>query len=171
MKNQKNKFVIFFSVITFAITFFNSQLIYSQMKFNAGMFYCNFNGDTLSFDLKTDLNDQYYMTMGGTADFGLIKIQWDGVTNPVDVKVQSIRMDKGFVANDKTKISVIWADFYTQMPYIIKNGNLSITENSGGVIKGTLTATAELGGSSIIGDFLKGKKEAVLKSGYFEIKY
>ena len=166
-----NKIKILFLIIVTAISILGSKAIYSQMKFNAGMFYCNFNGDTLSFDLKTDLNDLYYMTMGGTADFGLIKIQWDDVKNPADVKVQTLELEKGFVQDTKTKISIIWADFYAQIPEIIKKGRLSVTENSGGVIKGTLTITAELGGSSIISDFMKGKKETELKNGYFEIRY
>src|SRR5204862_1712128 len=94
----------FFSFIMFIIISLSGyQVSYSQMKFNAGMFYCNFNGDTLSFDLKTDLNDLYFMTMGGTADFGLIKIQWDDVKNPPDIKVQTLELEKGFVQDTKTK--------------------------------------------------------------------
>jgi hypothetical protein len=168
---QMSKTKIFLSVIIFITAFTNSSALYSQMKFNAGMMYGNINGDTISFDLKTDLNDLYFMAMGGTADFGLIKIQWDGVKNPAEVKVQSLTLEKGFVQDTKTRISVIWADFYTQMPYIIKSGNLAIIENSAGVIKGTIAINAELGGSSIIGEMLKGKKETVLKNGYFEITY
>ncbi len=165
-----NKIKFFLSAATFMIFISNVQPLYSQMKFNAGMFYCNFNGDTLSFDLKTDLNDQYFMTMGGTADFGLIKIQWDG-KKPADITTVTIDMAKGFVESDTYKISVIWADFYTQLPYVIKKGRLTVTENSNNTIKGTLSITAELAGSSIIGDYLKGKKETILKNGYFEIKY
>ena len=166
---RKIKIVLF--ILFLLSAFSNTGMLHSQMKFNAGMFYCNFNGDTLTFDLKTDLNNLYYMTMGGTADFGLIKIQWDGAASPADVKALSFKLEKGFVQNNDNKISIIWADFYTQMPYIIKNGNFAVTENTAGVIRGTLSVTAELGGSSIIGEFMKGKKEAVLKNGYFEITY
>ena len=57
------------------------------------------------------------------------------------------------------------------MPYIIKSGKLSVLSNSGGIITGTLEISAELGGSSIIGEFIKGKKETNLKNGYFEITF
>lgn len=144
---------------------------HSQMKFGVGTLHCNIDGDTITFGLNSDLNDLYYMTMGGTADFGLIKIQWDGVKTPSEVKVQTLNMEKGFVQDEKEKISVIWADFYTNMPYIIKSGKLSIISNDGSTITGTLEISAELGGSSILGEFLKGKKETNLRSGYFEIKY
>ncbi|HEY3251957.1 MAG TPA: hypothetical protein VGK25_12670 [Ignavibacteria bacterium] len=158
-------------IIIFAFSFFIARSVHSQMKFNAGMLYGNIDGDTISFDLKTDLNNLYYMTMGGTADFGLIKIQWDEVKTPTEVKVQTLNMEKGFVVNEKEKISVIWADFYTNLPYIINSGKLSVTSNDGSTITGILEISAELGGNSIIGEFLKGKKETNLKNGYFEIKY
>jgi hypothetical protein len=161
---NKFKFRTTLAVLTFA-SFFTFQ-INSQMKFDAGFLRCEIDGDTITFGMKTDLNDQYYMTMGGTADFGLIKIQWDNVKTPSEVKVLTLNLEKGFIVNEEFKISVIWADFLTNMPYIIKNGKLSITENSGNTIKGNLELSAELGGSPIIGDLLKGKKETVLK-GYF----
>ena len=158
-------------VLSAVIGFFSVQTANSQMKFGVGIFSCNFNGDTLSFGLNSDLNDLYYMAMGGTADFGLIKIQWDGAKTPADVKVLMLHLDKGFVHSESEKISVIWADFYTNTPYIIKSGNLAVTSNDGSTITGTLEITAELGGSSIISEFLKGKKETVLTNGHFEIKY
>ncbi|MFI5211337.1 MAG: hypothetical protein ACHQIH_00500 [Ignavibacteria bacterium] len=165
---NKFKFSTAIAVLAFA-TLFTHQ-INSQMKFDAGFLRCEIDGDTITFGMKTDLNDLYYMTMGGTADYGLIKIQWD-VKTPSEVKVLTLNLEKGFIVNEELKISVIWADFLTNMPYIIKNGKLSITENSGNTIKGNLELTAELGGSPIIGDLLKGKKETVLKKGYFEINY
>lgn len=164
------KLNIFLSIIMLISTLFIIQTPYSQMKFGAGMMYCNIDGDTISFDLKTDLNNLYYMTMGGTADVGLIKIQWNDIT-PSQVKVGTLEMEKGFVESQDKKISVIWADFYTTLPNIIKTGRLSVTSNTGTTITGTLELTAELGGSSVISEFLKGKKETVLKNGYFEINY
>jgi hypothetical protein len=56
------------------------------------------------------------------------------------------------------------------MPYIIKSGKLSITSNDGATITGTI-GYAELAGSSVIGEILKGKKGTNLKYGYFEVKY
>jgi len=165
-----NKIKIFFSVIIFTGIFLNWPILHSQMKFGAGMFRCNIDGDTLSFDLKTDLNNLYYMTMGGTADFGLIKIQWNDVT-PSQVKVETLNLEKGFVETQDRRISVIWADFYTSLPNIIKSGKLSVTSNTGTTITGTLELTVELGGNPLIGEFLKGKKESVLRNGYFEINY
>ncbi len=161
---------IFLPVITLTIIFFNVHLLHSQMKIGAGTFSCNFNGDTLSFGLNTDLNDLYFMAMGGTADFGLIKIQWDGKT-PANVKVMTLQLEKGFVESESEKISVIWADFYTNTPYIIKSGTLTVTGNDGSRITGTLELSVELGGNSILNEFLKGKKETVLRSGSFEINY
>ena len=161
---------IFLSIIALTFIFFSVQSANSQMKMGAGTFSCNFDGDTLSFGLNTDLNDLYFMAMGGTADFGLIKIQWDGKT-PANVKVMTLQLEKGFVESESEKISVIWADFYTNTPYIIKSGTLSVTGNDGSTITGTLELSAELGGSSILNEFLKGKKETVLRNGNFEINY
>jgi hypothetical protein len=62
------------------------------MKFNAGMLYANIDGDTVSFDLKSDLNDLYYMFMGGTADFGLIAPL--GEKSPSQIKVQTLTLIK-----------------------------------------------------------------------------
>ena len=160
--------LILFAVL---IILLNTRHSSSQMKMGVGTFSCIFNGDTLSFGLNTDLNDLYYMTMGGTAEFGLIKIQWDGAKTPADVKVQSLQLEKGFVSNETEKISIIWADFYTNLPNVIKSGKFAVTSNSGSTISGTLELTAELGGSSVLGDFLKGKKEAVMTNGRFEINY
>jgi len=166
-----NKLKISLSIFSLTIIFFSIPTLYSQMKFGAGTMSCNIDGDTITFGLNTDLNDLYYMANGGTADFGLIKIQWDEVKTPAEVKVQTLEMEKGFVFSETYKISVIWADFYTNMPYIIKSGRLSVTGNDGSTITGTLEITAELGGSPMIGEFLKGKSQTVLKHGYFEIKY
>jgi hypothetical protein len=141
------------------------------MKFGAGTLHCNIDGDTITFGLNSDLNDMYYMFNGGTADFGLIKIQWDNVKTASDIKLQTLTLEKGFIVNETEKISVIWADFYTNMPYIIKSGKFSVISNDGSTITGTLEISAELGGSSVIGELLKGKKETNLRSGYFEIKF
>jgi hypothetical protein len=157
-------------IIAAVVILINTPLIHSQMKFGAGMLYANIDGDTISFDLKSDLNNLYYMFMGGTADFGLIKLQW-GEKSPSQIKVQTLTLEKGFVEDSKEKISIIWADFYTNMPYIIKSGRLSITSNDGSTITGTLEISAELGGSSMLGEFIKGKKETNLRNGYFEVKY
>lgn len=167
MKTQKK----FIPLLIFGFLLILTQVLYSQMKFGIGTLSGNINGDTISFGLNSDLNDLYYMFNGGTADFGLIKLQLDNVKTPADIKVQTLKLEKGFVYSDALKISVIWADFYSNMPFIIKSGSLSITENTGSIIKGTLEITAELGGSSVIGEFLKGKKESVFKNGYFEINY
>ena len=166
-----NKLKFFTSIIVLTIIFFSIQTLPAQMKFGVGSLTCNIDGDTLSFGLNSDLNDLYYMAMGGTADFGLVKIQWDEVKTPAEIKVKTLELEKGFVHSETEKISVIWADFYTNMPYIIKSGRLSVTGNDGSTITGMLEITAELGGSSLIGEFLKGKKETVLTNGYFEIKY
>jgi hypothetical protein len=166
-----NKPKIFFTIVTLTFVLFSVQTLHAQMKFGVGTLTCNIDGDTASFGLNSDLNDLYYMAMGGTADFGLIKIQWSEAKSPLDVKVQTLQLEKGFVENQKEKISIIWADFYTNMPYIIKSGKFSVLSNDGSTITGTLEITAELGGSSLIGELLKGKKETVLKNGYFEIKF
>ena len=166
-----NKLKILVSTIALTVILFSAQQLQSQMKFGAGTFSCNIDGDTLTFGLNSDLNDLYYMFNGGTADFGLIKLQWDEVKTPADIKVQTLQLEKGFVENQKEKINIIWADFYTNMPYIIKSGRLTVTSNSGGVLTGTIEISAELGGSSLIGEFIKGKKETNLRNGYFEITY
>ncbi len=119
MKSIKIVLLIFLA----GMAFFNVQTANSQMKMGTGTFSCIFNDDTLSFGLNTDLNDLYFMAMGGTADFGLIKIQWDGKT-PANVKVLTLQLEKGFVESTSEKISVIWADFYTNIPNIIKSGTL-----------------------------------------------
>lgn len=165
------KIIKFILLTALVFGFFNINPLYSQMKFGAGFLRCEIDGDTITFGLQTDLNDQYYMAMGGTADYGLIKCQWDGVKTPAEVKVLALNLEKGFIFSEEFKISVIWADFYTNLPYIIKKGKLTVTDNSGGIIKGNLEITAELAGSSVIGDLLKGKKETVLRNGYFEINY
>lgn len=166
-----NKLKIFLLVIALTVIYFSVQTLHAQMKFGVGTMNCNFDGDTISFGLNSDLNDLYYMAMGGTADFGLIKIQWDEVKTPAEVKVKTLELQDGFIHSETEKISVIWADFYTNTPYIIKSGKLSVTGNDGSTITGTLEITAELGGSSLIGELLKGKSKTVLRDGYFEIKY
>lgn len=167
MKQKRIFLILLASLVILAGT----RQLQSQMKFGVGTFSCNIDGDTLSFGLNSDLNDLYYMFNGGTADFGLIKLQWDDVKTPADIKVQTLQLEKGFVENRKEKINIIWADFYTNMPYIIKSGKLSVTGNSGGVLTGTIEISAEVGGSSVISEFLKGKKETNLRNGYFEITY
>ena len=165
-----NNLKIFLPTAILAITFFWAQTLQSQQKFGVGTFTGILDGDTVSFGLNSDLNNLYFMADGGTADFGLIKIQWNDVT-PAQVKVSTLEMEKGFVESQDKKISVIWADFITIMPNIIKTGRLSVTGNTGSTITGTLELTVELGGSSLLGEFLKGKKQSVLKNGYFEFNY
>jgi hypothetical protein len=145
--------------------------LFSQMKMSTGIMNCNIDGDTITFGLNTDLNDLYFMTMGGTAETGVLKIQWDGVKTPADVKIQTLKLEEGFVEDRTEKISLIWADFYTNLPYIIKKGTLSVTENTGSTIKGNIEITAEVGGSSVISEFVKGKKQTIMKYGYFEVNY
>ena len=164
------KIKIFLSALFLAIVSFVNFSLYSQQKFGVGTFTGILDGDTVSFGLNTDLNNLYFMADGGTADFGLIKIQWNDVT-PAQIKTGALELEKGFVESTDKKISVIWADFYTIMPNIIKSGKLSVTGNSGSTITGTLELTVELGGSSLLGEFLKGKKETKLRNGYFEINY
>jgi len=166
---KKFNFALATAIITFIM--FSSQQINSQMRFGAGTMSCNIDGDTITFALNTDLNSLYFMANGGLAEIGLIKIQWDEVKTPAEIKIQTLKLEKGFVENQKEKISIIWADFYTQMPYIINSGTLSVTENDGSTLKGTLEMKVELGGSSVINEMFKGKKESTLKNGYFEIKY
>ncbi len=165
------KNIFFLLIIILAMIFLSKQNIYSQMKISAGTMSCNIDGDTITFGLNTDLNNLYYMANGGTADFGLIKFQWDGVISPRDVKTMTLKLENGFIQDEATKISIIWADFYTNTPWIIKSGKFSVTENNGSTIKGTIEITAELAGSSIIGEFIKGKSQTVMKNGYFEINY
>jgi hypothetical protein len=169
--NKLNKLKIFTTAIVLMLFLFGAKQLHSQMKFGVGTFSCNIDGDTLSFGLNSDLNDLYYMFNGGTADFGLIKIQWDGVKTASDIKVQTLTLEKGFVEDRDKKINIIWADFYSNMPYIIKSGKLSVLSNDGSTITGTLEISAEVGGSSVISEFLKGKKETNLRNGYFEIKF
>ncbi len=165
-----NKLKIFLSSLFLATIFFGTQSLYSQLKFGVGTFTGNIDGDTVTFGLNTDLNNLYFMADGGTADFGVLKIQWNDVT-PAQINVGTLEMEKGFVESPDKKISVIWADFLTTMPNIIKSGRLSVTGNTGSTVTGTLELTVELGGSSIIGEMLKGKKQSVLRNGYFEVSY
>jgi hypothetical protein len=164
------KLKVFSSALLLAIVLFGTEMLYSQQRFGVGTFTGILDGDTVSFGLNSDLNNLYFMADGGTADFGLIKIQWNDVT-PAQVKVGTLEMEKGFVESQDKKISVIWADFLTIMPNIIKSGRLSVTGNTGSAITGTLELTVELGGSPMLGEFLKGKKESKLTQGYFEINY
>ncbi len=99
-----NKLKIFATTFALTIIFISAQQLQSQMKFGVGTFSCNIDGDTLSFGLNSDLNNLYYMFDGGTADFGLIKIQWDDVKTASDIKVQTLTLEKGFVENTKEKI-------------------------------------------------------------------
>jgi hypothetical protein len=110
------------------------------------------------------------LTAFGPSDKGVIKIQWNGITNPSDIKAGTLVLEKGFVESADKKIHIMWADI-TNQPYVIKKGTFAVTENTGSEIRGTLEMTCELGGSSIISEFLKGKKETVLSRGYFEVKY
>jgi len=140
------------------------------MKFGVGTMSGILDGDSVSFGINSDLNNLYFMIMGGTADFGVIKIQWNGIT-PGQVKTETLELDKGFVESSDKRISVIWADFYTNLPNVIKSGRLSVTSNTGSSITGTLELTVELGGNALLGEFLKGKKESTLRNGYFEFTY
>jgi len=153
-----------------AIILFAAQPLYPQMKFGVGTMSGILDGDSVSFGINSDLNNLYFMIMGGTADFGVIKIQWNGIT-PGQVKTETLELDKGFVESSDKRISVIWADFYTNLPNVIKSGRLSVTSNTGSSITGTLELTVELGGNALLGEFLKGKKESTLRNGYFEFTY
>ena len=147
--------------------------IYSQKNTNlyAGTLFCNIDGDTLTWNLTTTQTPDYFdaMTSFGPADKGVLRIIWDKVSSPTEIKTETTQL-KGYSNDGTFKTGVLWADI-TNMPYVIKEGTLIVTENSGGVIKGTLKMTVELGGSSVIGEILKGRKESVLRDGYFEIKY
>lgn len=156
-----------FSLITFALIFSLSS--YSQMIMSAGYLASRIDGDTVTFNIQSNETKDYYDLMGGTADKGLIRIVFNKITNASDIKVQTVSLEQ--FGDKGESINVLWADFYTQVPYVIKSGKLSITSNTGGVLKGKLELKVELGGSSVIGDFLKGKKESELKEGYFEAKY
>lgn len=146
-----------------------STISFAQMNMSAGYLASRIDGDTVSFNLQSNQTKDYYDLMGGTADKGLIRIVFNGITNAADIKVQSVSLEQ--FGDKGESINVLWADFYTQVPYVIKSGKLTITSNSGGVLKGSLELKVQLGESSVIGDFLKGKKESELKQGYFEAKY
>lgn len=167
MLNSMKIFLAFGIALTLSVT----ASLYSQMKMGTGTMNCIIDGDTITFGLNSDLNDLYFMAMGGTADKGIMKIQWDNVKTPADVKVLTLKLEEGFIENRTEKISLIWADYYSNIPYIIKSGTLSVTENNGSIIRGTIEITAELGGNPLIGEFIKGKKQTILKAGNFEINY
>lgn len=139
-------------------------------NFNRGTLFCNIDGDTLTWSLMTTQTSSYFeaLTSFGPPDKGLIKLLWDNISSPADIKTGTTLL-KGY-SGESSNITVMWADI-ANVPYVIKNGTINVTENSGGIIKGTLEMTVELGGSSVIGEILKGKKESILKEGYFEIKY
>ncbi len=147
--------------------------VFSQLKknTNAGTMFCNIDGDTLTWPLMSDQASDYFdaITAFGPPDKGVIRILWEKISSPSEIKVETTEL-KGYSNSGEFKTGVIWADI-SNIPYVIKEGKLVVTENSGGIIKGTLEMTVELGGNSMIGEILKGKKESVLKSGYFEIKY
>src|SRR5262245_61444917 len=85
---------------------------YSQIKFNAGTFTCSLNGATLSFPLNIDVNERGFTLMGGTSDFGLIKIKWTAA--PSDVIAATFDLSTQFVQNYAAKITISWGDFLSQ---------------------------------------------------------
>ncbi|MCI0715115.1 MAG: hypothetical protein L0Y77_02155 [Chlorobi bacterium] len=171
-----NKIKISLLVFEIAFIFSFVQTGYSQVNTNtnAGTLFCDIDGDTLTWALMSAQahSPDYFqvLTAFGPSDKGVIKIQWNDITNPADIKTGTLELEKGFVESADKKIHIMWADI-TNQPYIIKKGKLTVTENTGSTIRGTLELTCELGGSSIISEFLKGKTETVLKQGYFEINY
>jgi len=138
-------------------------------KVGAGIMSCNIDGDTVSWSLTSTQTEDYFDFQGGTADKGLMRIIWEKTKSASEIKTGNIELTA--YSNEKMDTHVLWADFMTLTPYVIKSGRLTVTDNSAGILKGTLEITVELGGSSIIGEILKGKKQSVLKNGYFEIKY
>jgi hypothetical protein len=161
--------ILFIIAASFSISF--TTCVFTQMKIGTGTMNCSIDNDTVTFGLNTDLNDLYFMAMGGTPEYGVIKIQWDAVKSPAEIKILTLNLEEGFVENRTEKISLIWADYYSNLPYIIKKGTLSVTENSGSIIRGKIEITAELAGNSVISEFIKGKKQTIMKYGNFEINY
>jgi hypothetical protein len=164
---MKTKYLTVFLLSLIIITKVFSQ----NSNLTAGTMWCNIDGDTVSFNLASTQTPDYFDVLGGNADKGLFRIIWEKVSSPSQIKPQTAELS-GFTGDkNNSTLSVLWADFYTNTPYVIKKGQLTITENSGNVIRGTLQLTVELGGSSILGELLKGKKESVLTGGRFEIGY
>lgn len=160
----------------FVKVFFLSLIIITKVfsqhtNVTAGTMWCNIDGDTVSFNLTSTQTPEYFDVLGGTADKGLIRIMWEKVSSPSQIKTQTAELSVFSGDKNNSTLSVLWADFYTNTPYVIKKGQLTITENTGSVIRGTLQLTVELAGSSILGELLKGKKESVLTDGRFEIGY
>lgn len=135
----------------------------------AGILSCNIDGDTVAISLQLDQTDLYVDVLGGNPQQGVIKIMWDKLTSASQIKPQTLPLT--VYSSDKDELYVLWEDFLTLQPYVIKKGTLTVTGNTGSTVTGTLELTVELGGSSVLGEMLKGKKQSVLTNGYFEFKY
>lgn len=151
----------------FFIVYSGSTQVKSTM--GAGTLSCNIDGDTVSISLMLDQTDMYVDVMGGNPQQGMFRIVWDKITSPSQIRPQTLPLT--VYSSDKDELYVLWEDFLTLQPYVIKRGTLTVTGNTGNTVTGTLELIVELGGSSLIGEFLKGKKQSVLKNGYFEFSY
>ena len=167
LQNRKLLFSQLFILVLLFLTVITASA--QNMNFGAGSLFSNIDGDTVTIGLNTSQTPDYFDAMGGNADKGLIRIVWDKIKSPSEIKPLSVELS-GF-SDQKNSIDVLWADFLTNTPYVIKSGRLTVSSNDGNTITGTLEITAELGGSSLIGELLKGKKQTIMRDGQFEIKY
>jgi hypothetical protein len=157
------------AIIMFTFMLAGQTAAQVNTKVGAGVMSCNIDGDTVSWALTTSQTPDYFDFQGGTADKGLIRMVWEKTKSAADIKTGTVELT--VYSNEKKDTYVLWADFLTLTPYVIKSGRLTVTDNSAGILKGTLELTVELGGSSMIGEILKGKKQSELKYGYFEVNY
>lgn len=165
MKKQKKVLIAIFSLALCCSMPLSAQ----NIKMGAGVLSCNIDGDTVAISLQLDQTNLYVDVMGGNSQNGVIRIVWDKLTSASQIKPQTLPLT--VYSSDKDELYVLWTDFLTLQPYVIKNGTLTVTGNTGSTVTGTLELTVELGGSSLLGEFLKGKKQSILRNGYFEFSY
>lgn len=165
MLNFKVKIALFLIMV-----FISSYSVHSQMIMGAGVLIATIDGkvDTISLNISShnDPNATYCDAMGGTAEIGMFHFMWEKAGSFTEIKLQTLDLNTAEAPG-----LVQWADFLTLTPYSYKNGKFSVTENDGTTLRGTYEAVALLGGSSVLGEFLKGKKETVLTNGTFVINY
>ena len=145
----------------FILLIFYSLKIYSQevSVTDAGSFTASLNGKEITNPIRFGESDKIVSIATGDETFTLT-VNFNDIGSISEIKVGTTK----FPAKDNS-VTVLYLDNKMEMPSIITDGALTITENNDKVLKGNLEFTASAGGVPKE----MGGTEIKLSNGIFEI--
>ena len=137
------------TLITAILILFSYGSSFSQQEENiTSTLTAQINGDNFRSALKILKTETSYEINGGNENEG-IKILWNNINSESQVKAGT------FLFPETKDILIGYVDFKKGMPFAIKSGTLTVSENDGKKISGTFDFTVfdgmpvELGGREI----------------------